>query len=76
MRRIKRRDIGCRDSHIVSVDGQALRSLGADATPSAPALRLRPWGPADAFDLVELYRDDALRRWTSSAVDDLASAAR
>jgi RimJ/RimL family protein N-acetyltransferase len=50
--------------------------LAADATPSAPALRLRPWGPADAVDLVELYRDDALRRWTSSAVDDLASAAR
>ncbi|MCX4419017.1 GNAT family N-acetyltransferase [Streptomyces mirabilis] len=50
--------------------------LGADATSSAPALILRPWSPADAADLVELYQDDALRRWTSSAVNDEASAAR
>ncbi|MFI8849959.1 GNAT family N-acetyltransferase [Streptomyces sp. 891-h] len=47
-----------------------------DATPSAPALVLRPWGPADTADLVELYQDDALRRWTSSAVHDEASAAQ
>ncbi|MFJ8028257.1 GNAT family N-acetyltransferase [Streptomyces sp. NPDC096311] len=50
--------------------------LKADATPSAPALILRPWRPADAADLVELYQDDAMRRWTSSAVNDEASAAR
>ncbi|ADI05159.1 putative acetyltransferase [Streptomyces bingchenggensis BCW-1] len=50
--------------------------LEAQATSSAPALVLRPWGPADAADLVELYRDDVLRRWTSSAVDDEAGAAR
>ncbi|WP_217207299.1 GNAT family N-acetyltransferase [Streptomyces sp. AC550_RSS872] len=50
--------------------------LEADATPSAPALILRPWSHADAAALLELYRDDALRRWTSSAVDDDASAAR
>ncbi|MFF7923567.1 GNAT family N-acetyltransferase [Streptomyces mirabilis] len=50
--------------------------LGADATSSAPALILRPWSPTDAADLVELYQDDALRRWTSSAVNDVASAAR
>ncbi|WP_244189834.1 GNAT family N-acetyltransferase [Streptomyces incarnatus] len=50
--------------------------LEADATPSASALILRPWSPADAVDLVELCGDDALRRWTSSAVDDEASAAR
>lgn len=50
--------------------------LEADATPSAPALILRPWSPTDAADLVELYQDDALRRWTSSAVHDEASAAR
>ncbi|MEU6092688.1 GNAT family N-acetyltransferase [Streptomyces sp. NPDC047085] len=50
--------------------------LEADATPSAPALVLRPWSPADAADLVELYRDDVLRCWTSSAVNDEASAAR
>ncbi|MEV0238460.1 GNAT family N-acetyltransferase [Streptomyces sp. NPDC050674] len=50
--------------------------LQADATPSAPALILRPWSPADAADLVGLHRDDALRRWTSSTVDDRAGAAR
>jgi RimJ/RimL family protein N-acetyltransferase len=50
--------------------------LLVDATPLAPALVLRPWSPVDAADLIELYRDDALRRWTSSAVDDEASAAR
>jgi RimJ/RimL family protein N-acetyltransferase len=50
--------------------------LEADATPSAPALILRPWSPTDAADLVELYQDDVLRRWTSSTVNDEASAAR
>ncbi|MGW7042181.1 GNAT family N-acetyltransferase [Streptomyces avermitilis] len=50
--------------------------LEADATPSAPALILRPWSPTDAADLVELYQDDTLRRWASSAVNDEASAAR
>lgn len=50
--------------------------LEAEATSAAPALVLRPWGPADAADLVELYRDDVLRRWTSSAVDDEAGAER
>ncbi|MEU9478054.1 GNAT family N-acetyltransferase [Streptomyces sp. NPDC048191] len=50
--------------------------LKADATPSAPGLLLRPWGPADAAELVELSRDDALRRWTNSAVDDEAGAAQ
>ncbi|MEU3723393.1 GNAT family N-acetyltransferase [Streptomyces sp. NPDC031705] len=49
--------------------------LEADATPSAPALLLRPWDPSDAADLIELYRDEALRRWTSSTVNDEASAA-
>ncbi|MGY0055983.1 GNAT family N-acetyltransferase [Streptomyces sp. LZ34] len=50
--------------------------LEAEATPSAPALVLRPWGPADAADLVELCQDRALRRWTNAAVDDEAGAAR
>lgn len=49
--------------------------LEADATPSAPALILRPWSATDAADLVELYQDDVLRRWTSSTVNDEASAA-
>ncbi|MES4903956.1 MULTISPECIES: GNAT family N-acetyltransferase [unclassified Streptomyces] len=50
--------------------------LEVDATPSAPGLVLRPWGPADAADLVELTRDRAVRRWTNAAVDDEADAAR
>ncbi|MER5530405.1 GNAT family N-acetyltransferase [Streptomyces sp. NPDC002677] len=50
--------------------------LSADATPTAPALVLRPWSPADAAELVELSRDEAMRRWTSSAVNDEAGAAQ
>ncbi|MFJ8462621.1 GNAT family N-acetyltransferase [Streptomyces swartbergensis] len=50
--------------------------LRVDATPTAPALVLRPWNAADAAGLVALGRDDALRRWTSFAVDDETSAAR
>ncbi|MEV5438285.1 GNAT family N-acetyltransferase [Streptomyces sp. NPDC052682] len=50
--------------------------LRAAATPSAPALALRPWSPGDAAPLVEIHRDAALRRWTSTALDDEASAAR
>ncbi|MGX4694060.1 GNAT family N-acetyltransferase [Streptomyces sp. JNUCC 63] len=50
--------------------------LPAEATPSAPGLILRPWSEADAAELIETYRDDALRRWASPAVDDEAGAAR
>ncbi|MDT0342421.1 GNAT family N-acetyltransferase [Streptomyces litchfieldiae] len=50
--------------------------LEVPATPSAPALVLRPWGPGDAAELVTLYRDETLRRWASPAVDDEAGAAR
>ncbi|MFI1148901.1 GNAT family N-acetyltransferase [Streptomyces sp. NPDC020817] len=50
--------------------------LEAAATPTAPALRLRPWRPADSAELVEVYRDAALRRWTGAAVHDGASAER
>lgn len=46
------------------------------AMPSAPGLLLRPWRPADAAELVELYRDESLRRWTSRAIDDVAGARR
>ncbi|MET9382572.1 GNAT family N-acetyltransferase [Streptomyces sp. NPDC002928] len=56
------------------MDTTAVR-LEAAATASAPALLLRPWNQADAPGLVELYRDEALRRWTSGAVDDAESAA-
>ncbi|MCI3273836.1 GNAT family N-acetyltransferase [Streptomyces cylindrosporus] len=50
--------------------------LTAAATPSAPALVLRPWTPADAAALVALDWDDALRRWTTATTDDEASATR
>lgn len=50
--------------------------LKAAATPSAPALLLRQWNLTDAADLVELYQDSALRRWTSVALDDEAGAMR
>ncbi|GGX07382.1 GNAT family N-acetyltransferase [Streptomyces lomondensis] len=50
--------------------------LRAAATASAPALLLRPWRQADAACLVELCRDEALRRWVSVDAHDHASAAR
>ncbi|MEU0899979.1 GNAT family N-acetyltransferase [Streptomyces massasporeus] len=50
--------------------------LQVDATPTAPALVLRPWTVSDAAALVALGRDRALRRWTSFAVDDEPSAER
>ncbi|MGW7241580.1 GNAT family N-acetyltransferase [Streptomyces sp. NPDC054804] len=56
--------------------GKTTVRLEAAATPAAPALVLRPWSQADAADLVGLYRDEARRRWTSSAVKDEASAAQ
>ncbi len=42
----------------------------------APALRLRPWRPDDAAVLAALHRDDTLRRWTATAVENEAGAAR
>ncbi|MFI8825661.1 GNAT family N-acetyltransferase [Streptomyces sp. NPDC053431] len=50
--------------------------LQAHATPSAPALLLRPWGREDAEALVEVFRDPVLRRWTSSAVENEGDALR
>ncbi|WP_406090577.1 GNAT family N-acetyltransferase [Kitasatospora purpeofusca] len=50
--------------------------LHVDATPTAPALLLRPWRNEDAPALVEVYRDPVLRRWTTSVVEDEADALR
>ncbi|MFH9064932.1 GNAT family N-acetyltransferase [Streptomyces coeruleorubidus] len=57
------------------MDGIITR-LTAAATASAPALSLRPWRPADAAGLVDLHRDEALRRWVTAVVHDRAGAAR
>ncbi|MEV5559380.1 GNAT family N-acetyltransferase [Nonomuraea wenchangensis] len=50
--------------------------LSAAATSSAPALVLRPWCMEDVAALVEVFRDPALRRWTSSAVENEGDAMR
>ncbi|MEU6676188.1 GNAT family N-acetyltransferase [Streptomyces sp. NPDC046925] len=50
--------------------------LRVNATPSAPALVLRPWAHQDAPALINAYRDPYLRQWTSSPVDNVADAAR
>ncbi|MEV5733822.1 GNAT family N-acetyltransferase [Streptomyces sp. NPDC052292] len=50
--------------------------LHAGATPSAPALVLRPWCAGDADALVDVFRDPVLRRWTSAAVENEADAMR
>ncbi|MFH8799176.1 GNAT family N-acetyltransferase [Streptomyces sp. NPDC017936] len=50
--------------------------LEADATASASALSLRPWRPADAAGLAELFADPAVRRWSSATVADEADALR
>ncbi|MER5408504.1 GNAT family N-acetyltransferase [Streptomyces sp. NPDC002769] len=50
--------------------------LQVAATPVLPALVLRPWRVEDVAALVEVSRDPALHRWTSSAVDNAADGAR
>ncbi|MFD7699126.1 GNAT family N-acetyltransferase [Streptomyces caelestis] len=51
-------------------------------TPTTPVrltagpLTLRPWAPEDASVLVELYEDEAMRRWAGASVHDGPSAAR
>ncbi|MFF1414814.1 GNAT family N-acetyltransferase [Streptomyces sp. NPDC058289] len=44
-------------------------TLHAAATPTAPALLLRPWCVQDVAALVEAYRDPDLRRWASPPVE-------
>ncbi|GIF43541.1 GNAT family N-acetyltransferase [Actinoplanes xinjiangensis] len=44
-------------------------TLTATATPSTPALLLRPWRAADVTALIEVYQDPDLRRWTVSPLD-------
>lgn len=44
-------------------------TLKAAATPTAPALVLRPWCVEDVAALVEIYRDPELRRWASPPME-------
>ncbi|MEH0825698.1 MULTISPECIES: GNAT family N-acetyltransferase [unclassified Micromonospora] len=50
--------------------------LRVDAVPGGPALLLRPWGDEDIEPLIEVYRDPALRRWTSLSMDSTEDAQR
>ncbi|MEU1124997.1 GNAT family N-acetyltransferase [Streptomyces sp. NPDC005899] len=44
-------------------------TLKVAATPTAPALVLRPWCTEDVAALVDVYRDTELRRWTNSPME-------
>ncbi|MGW0431237.1 GNAT family N-acetyltransferase [Micromonospora sp. NPDC003197] len=50
--------------------------LWAQAMPSAPALRLRPWNDQDIAPLIEIYRDPVLRQWTRLRVENAEDAVR
>jgi RimJ/RimL family protein N-acetyltransferase len=43
-------------------------TIQVPATPTAPALVLRPWTDTDADALLEVYRDPAMRRWVRHPV--------
>ncbi|MFE7466752.1 GNAT family N-acetyltransferase [Streptomyces sp. NPDC057499] len=51
-------------------------TLRADATPSAPALTLRPWCGGDAAALVDAFRDPVLRHWAGPGPESMADATR
>ncbi|BBC35177.1 hypothetical protein SGFS_064710 [Streptomyces graminofaciens] len=50
--------------------------LSAAATPTAPALTLRPWRPDDAAALVVAHRDPGMRRWLVTHLDSEDDARR
>lgn len=50
--------------------------LHVAATPTTPALVLRPWRLADVPALVEAGRDPVLRQWITSLVDNEVDGAR
>lgn len=49
-------------------------TIEVPATPTAPALTLRPWTNTHADALLEVYRDPAMRRWTRVPVQTQAEA--
>ncbi|MFJ9978356.1 GNAT family N-acetyltransferase [Streptomyces cyaneofuscatus] len=50
--------------------------LQVAASPVSPALVLRPWRMEDVAALVEVSRDQALRRWASSGMDNDSDGTR
>jgi RimJ/RimL family protein N-acetyltransferase len=55
---------------------RAVQALRVDATSTAPALVIRPWGVQDVAALVAAHQDPAMRRWLTSTVETEADAAR
>ncbi|MEV7025054.1 GNAT family N-acetyltransferase [Kitasatospora sp. NPDC093558] len=51
-------------------------TVALTARPAADGLLLRPFEDADAPALIEIYRDETLRRFTRIPVDDAGQAAR
>lgn len=45
-------------------------TLTVEATPTAPALALRPWQDSDVPAIVAAHRDEAMRRWLMRPIDD------
>jgi RimJ/RimL family protein N-acetyltransferase len=45
-------------------------TLTVEPTAAAPALTLRPWQDSDIPAIVAAYRDEAIRRWLMSSVND------
>jgi RimJ/RimL family protein N-acetyltransferase len=49
-------------------------TLTVEPTATAPALTLRPWQDSDIPAIVAAYRDEAMRRWLVSSIDDEGAA--
>jgi RimJ/RimL family protein N-acetyltransferase len=45
-------------------------TLTAEPTATAPALTLRPWQDSDIPAIVAAHRDEAMRRWLVTSIDD------
>ncbi|MGH8877927.1 MAG: GNAT family N-acetyltransferase [Stackebrandtia sp.] len=51
-------------------------TLPVKATANSPTMRLRPWRPEDASELVEAHRDPLLRQWLTRYVTNGPEALR
>ena len=50
------------------------RVLTVPATPTAPALLIRPWAERDAEAVVEAHRDPVMRQWLRNRITNTADA--